>query len=422
MANFTTSTPTTSDPSEIHGLLAVGTDNTGKLLDPDALAETATNLAYTASPTQGTITSDTGTDATIPAADGTNAGLFLPAEKTKLAGIAEGAEVNVQSDWNAVSGDAQILNKPTLGTAAATNSTDYATAAQGAKADTAVQPAALANYQPLATVLTNTTAAFTTAQETKLAGIAAGAEVNVNPDWNAVSGDAQILNKPTLGTAAATNSTDYATAAQGAKADTAVQPNLLSNLIISTTPPTTRDGGAALVDGDRWFKPTDNGVAGTAGMWIYKIVQADPLVAYWVSTTQESFQYIGTGQTSSTPSFGVITHIGAAYPFVLESLTIYVETTGLLLPNDIILSFRFDRFHAGVSNKNDVLVPLLSKLQNISTAEILNGLFNNYRVIDLDYVFPNYWNRNLRMSRTLVGSAPSAMCIILTAITSNIHP
>ena len=201
-----------------------------------------------------------------------------------------------------------------------------------------------------------------------------------------------------------------------------MQPNLLSNLIISTTPPTTRDGGAALVDGDRWFKPTDNGVAGTAGMWIYKIVQADPLVAYWVSTTQESFQYIGTGQTSSTPSFGVITHIGAAYPFVLESLTIYVETTGLLLPNDIILSFRFDRFHAGVSNKNDVLVPLLSKLQNISTAEILNGLFNNYRVIDLDYVFPNYWNRNLRMSRTLVGSAPSAMCIILTAITSNIHP
>jgi 2-keto-3-deoxy-galactonokinase len=181
------------------------------------------NLAYTASPTQGTITSDTGTDATIPAADGTNAGLFLPAEKTKLAGIAEGAEVNVQSDWNAVSGDAQILNKPTLGTAAATNSTDYATAAQGAKADSAVQPAALASYQPIATVLTNTTASFTTDQETKLAGIAEGAEVNVQSDWNAVSGDAQILNKPTLGTAAATNSTDYATAAQGAKADSAVQ-------------------------------------------------------------------------------------------------------------------------------------------------------------------------------------------------------
>jgi len=39
---------------------------------------------------------------------------------------------------------------------------------------------------------------FTDADETKLDGIAAGAEVNVNADWNAVSGDAQILNKPTI--------------------------------------------------------------------------------------------------------------------------------------------------------------------------------------------------------------------------------
>ena len=36
------------------------------------------------------------------------------------------------------------------------------------------------------------------ADETKLAGIQAGAEVNVNADWNAVAGDAQILNKPVL--------------------------------------------------------------------------------------------------------------------------------------------------------------------------------------------------------------------------------
>lgn len=65
-------------------------------------------------------------------------------------------------------------------------------------ADTTGLQTALDGKQPLATVLTNTTASFTTAQETKLAGIAAGAEVNVNADWNAVSGDAQILNKPTI--------------------------------------------------------------------------------------------------------------------------------------------------------------------------------------------------------------------------------
>jgi hypothetical protein len=63
---------------------------------------------------------------------------FTDTLKTKLDGIAAGAEVNVNADWNATSGDAQILNKPTI-------------------------PAA-----------------------------------QVNSDWNATTGVAQILNKPTI--------------------------------------------------------------------------------------------------------------------------------------------------------------------------------------------------------------------------------
>lgn len=39
---------------------------------------------------------------------------YTTTEKDKLAGIATGAEVNVQADWNATSGDAEILNKPTI--------------------------------------------------------------------------------------------------------------------------------------------------------------------------------------------------------------------------------------------------------------------------------------------------------------------
>jgi hypothetical protein len=39
---------------------------------------------------------------------------------------------------------------------------------------------------------------FTTVLKTKLDGIQSGAEVNINADWNATSGDAQILNKPTI--------------------------------------------------------------------------------------------------------------------------------------------------------------------------------------------------------------------------------
>lgn len=56
-------------------------------------------------------------------------------EKNKLAGIAAGAEVNVQSDWNATSGDAFIKNKPTIPIvptkiSAFTNDSGYLTAHQ----------------------------------------------------------------------------------------------------------------------------------------------------------------------------------------------------------------------------------------------------------------------------------------------------
>lgn len=115
-----------------------------------------------------------------------------------------------------------------LGTAATTDATAYATAAQGAKADSALQSSdigvSVQAYNANTVVdasYVHTDNNYTTTEKNKLAGIASGAEVNVNADWNAVSGDAQILNKPTLGTAAATSSTDYATAAQGTKADTA---------------------------------------------------------------------------------------------------------------------------------------------------------------------------------------------------------
>ncbi len=43
-----------------------------------------------------------------------NTNAYTDAEKTKLSGIATSADQNVQSDWNASSGDAVILNKPTI--------------------------------------------------------------------------------------------------------------------------------------------------------------------------------------------------------------------------------------------------------------------------------------------------------------------
>ena len=108
-------------------------------------------------------------------------------DKNKLDGIEAGAEVNVNPDWNATSGDGKILNKPT--TISGYGITDAYTKTQtdtalGGKVDKV-------NGKGLSTN------DYTTEEKNKLGGIAAGAEVNVNPDWNATSGDGEILHKPT---------------------------------------------------------------------------------------------------------------------------------------------------------------------------------------------------------------------------------
>ena len=93
---------------------------------------------------------------------------YTTTEKNKLSGIAAGAEVNVQSDWNQAnsSADDYIKNKP----------------------ENLVQDASYVH----------TDNNYTTTEKNKLAGIAAGAEVNVQSDWNQSdsSADDFIKNKP----------------------------------------------------------------------------------------------------------------------------------------------------------------------------------------------------------------------------------
>ena len=55
-----------------------------------------------------------GSDIIADAIASGNSGLLSGSDKAKLDGIASGAEVNVQSDWNATEGDALILNKPSI--------------------------------------------------------------------------------------------------------------------------------------------------------------------------------------------------------------------------------------------------------------------------------------------------------------------
>lgn len=89
-----------------------------------------------------------GADALAPADIGAEpAFTSLPIDKGGTgATTAEQARINLGITGGVTSYN-QLTDKPTLGTAAATNASDYATAAQGAKADSALQPTALTPYR-----------------------------------------------------------------------------------------------------------------------------------------------------------------------------------------------------------------------------------------------------------------------------------
>jgi hypothetical protein len=67
---------------------------------PYASGGGATNLSYTPSPTDGKVNSDTGTDATLPLATGTNSGLLKPADFTQLSTLATDLSNKVAKNAN----------------------------------------------------------------------------------------------------------------------------------------------------------------------------------------------------------------------------------------------------------------------------------------------------------------------------------
>ena len=69
-----------------------------------------TNLAYTPSPTNGLVTSDTGADATIPAVDGVNAGLATPAMLTNSHVAASSGLTTTTNPVNVDAGQAITLS------------------------------------------------------------------------------------------------------------------------------------------------------------------------------------------------------------------------------------------------------------------------------------------------------------------------
>ena len=138
---------------------------------------------------------------------------FLVADESKLDGIEAAADVTDTANVTAAGAlmDSEVTN---LTQVKAFDSADYDPAGSAA--------AAQAASQPLDAVLTATTASFLVADESKLDGIEAAADVTDTANVTAAGAlmDSEVTN---LTQVKAFDTADYATAAQGAKADAAVE-------------------------------------------------------------------------------------------------------------------------------------------------------------------------------------------------------
>lgn len=90
--------------------------NVNEVIEAAAKSVTATDISITLDKRNLVTNVVENIELNLPASTTALAGLMLPADKIKLNGIAAGAEVNVNADWNATEGDALILNKPTIPT------------------------------------------------------------------------------------------------------------------------------------------------------------------------------------------------------------------------------------------------------------------------------------------------------------------
>lgn len=246
------------------------------------------------------------------------------------------AHTNAMSDVTGL--DAALAGKSALGHGhAIADVTGLQTALDGKQA--------AGSYQPLATVLTNTTAAFTTAQETKLAGIATGATANDT--------DANLKSRTNhTGTQTASTISDFSTAAD-ARAAAAIATH---EAAVDPHP-----GYLTAAEGNAAYQPLDSDLTAIAalsttayGRALLALANAAELTALpnvFSSSLQGMVPASGGGTTTflradgtfAAPSGGADpwTYVKVAVDFVTSSATA-VNVTGLAFTPGANKSYEFE--------------------------------------------------------------------------------
>jgi hypothetical protein len=276
------------------------------------LPSSATNLSATANGTSLTVNSDTGTNASIPAASTSAWGAMTDEDKGKLDGIEATADITDATNVQAAGAlmDNEVTN---LAQVKAFDSSDYATATQGALADSAIQPSDLGSA-----ATTDSTDYATSAQ-------GALADSAVQPS--------------DLGSAATTDSTAYATSAQGALADSAVQNGDSSLNITSSTNAYVEIGGAA---GNVSFIDLKNP---STQDYDLRIISDDQVAMQSVHTSRarieghESLGFCAGNAAGGAPIPEVVTVTSSGVRLRGDATQLYFEDTDELgTPTEIVLS------------------------------------------------------------------------------------
>ncbi len=192
---------------------------------------------------------------------------------------------------------------------------------------------------------TSTSGLMSAADKTKLNGIASGAEVNVQSDWDEVNSasDAYILNKPSIpgatsttpamdGVAAVGTETTYARGDHVHPTDTSRQETLVSGTNIKTV-----DGTSILGSGDITTTKVWYGTSSTAESTAAKVVSCDDFVLQTGAIIVVTFS---TANTAATPTLNV--NNTGAKSILIGTSTPNTTTNAFKWSNNSVLMFMYN--------------------------------------------------------------------------------